>query len=485
MPSKILTVVRSHFEGYGKDAFLVTNPDKFLARNDVKLQLAQLGLRVVQKEGLELRVDFELNFKRNPSPTIYLVTNPDQYLEDIRNACYTMSFTLSDILPEFHQNTILNEDLAKLDFLYDHKPLTKQSKRDTEEILKITVSQDDRFNIHFFLSKLEEYKSQVNIDWLECITTISTAINECVGSSSSDDFFSELNRFNLEIQSKLMEAYRSSISASFVKKPSMVASILDHINFNHKSDSKVCLMVVDGMAFWQYQILSDQLEDLCIKEEAIYSWIPSITQLSRQAIFRGSSPLDNYVQGPINEKKLWTEYWSGKGIISNAIDYRHDEVDIDSRLNSITRYAIVLKDLDEKMHSSSDYVDLKALSENWLLKSKIPEKIKSLTNQGFTVYLTTDHGNIPSYGWRMLKGIEKLGANKSGSRSARHIEFSEKHLADKFLSDNPDIAKYIHQKDNILYLFNESSFKKEGDLVTHGGSHLLEVIIPFVKITNA
>ncbi|MBK6380091.1 MAG: PglZ domain-containing protein [Chitinophagaceae bacterium] len=56
------------------------------------------------------------------------------------------------------------------------------------------------------------------------------------------------------------------------------------------------------------------------------------------------------------------------------------------------------------------------LTENWIDRSKIRSIIKQLTEAGFRIFLTSDHGNIQAKGWRGLNGREKLGKNKSGSR---------------------------------------------------------------------
>ncbi len=165
------------------------------------------------------------------------------------------------------------------------------------------------------------------------------------------------------------------------------------------------------------------------------------------------------------------------------IKYNYGDIDF-TELSSITKLAVVIKDLDEKMHSSSDYVDLKSLTMNWITRSDIASNINKLYELGFTVFITTDHGNIAARGWRRLKDREKLGVNKSGSRSARHIEYSSKETADDFIYANPEMSQFIVREENVLYLKNDLSFKKEKELVTHGGSHILEVAIPFIKITK-
>ncbi len=215
----------------------------------------------------------------------------------------------------------------------------------------------------------------------------------------------------------------------------------------------------------------------------IYSWLPSITQLSRQAIFRGDKPKTNYTQGPRNEEKLWRNYWKAKGVHDFEIRYNHESIDL-SNLGSITKFAIVFKDLDEKMHGSTDYKDLLNLTKNWIERSGVFEVVNKLHDAGFTIFLTTDHGNIQAKGWRSLKGREKLGTNKSGSRSERHIEYSEKWLTDDFMENNPELKNSVVMEEQAIYFTSDLSFSRKDTLVTHGGAHLLEVLIPFIEIKH-
>ncbi|NDA64179.1 MAG: PglZ domain-containing protein, partial [Chitinophagia bacterium] len=270
-------------------------------------------------------------------------------------------------------------------------------------------------------------------------------------------------------------------NSSAVKKPRIVSKILDYLNFNFR-DKKIALIVVDGMALWQYELLKTHLTGIK-HEEVIYSWLPSITQLSRQAIFRGDTPQTDYRQGPSTEEKLWKTYWKEKGCHDFEVVYQHEKTDF-SNMDSVSKLAIVLKDLDDKMHSSTDYVDLLMLTKNWIERSKIAQIVDELISNGFTVFVTADHGNIQAKGWRGLQGREKLGTNESGSRSERHIEYSEKWLSDEFMANNPEIGDSVVMEEQAIYFKTDLSFSNKESLVTHGGAHLLEVLIPFVEIRD-
>ena len=110
--------------------------------------------------------------------------------------------------------------------------------------------------------------------------------------------------------------------------------------------------------------------------------------------------------------------------------------------------------------------------------------VKYLLSNEFTVFIATDHGNVQARGWRSLTGREKLGANKSGSKSQRHLEYSDKSLYEDFIQNNQELKGSIVQEEQAIYFKDDLSFSRDESLVTHGGAHILEMLIPFVKITN-
>lgn len=331
---------------------------------------------------------------------------------------------------------------------------------------------------------LEELLSRKEpLDWSEVVITAGQSILRALGAGQFSALSPMLQSLNSRFQAHLDDSYRHQILPSNpFKRPRVVSKVLPHLKANHSISDKLALLVVDGMAFWQYLLLKNAIAEFParIEEHLIYSWIPSVTYLSRQAIFRGSFPEANYTQNPANEQKLWEGFWSGNNIPANMIRYDYQQIALNG-LQNITRLAAVYTELDDKMHSSTDYQDLYGLTQNWIARSRIAAQIQHLLEHQFTVYLTTDHGNLEAMGWRNLKGKEKFGTGKS--RSRRHLEYAESWLANEFLADNPDLVEVTGRADNTLYLRDNRSFSSQESEVTHGGSHFLEVLIPFVKVS--
>lgn len=482
MDNKFIQHIIKDFKDHSAKVFLIENNDRFLYREDVIKELNDWGFEVSTGTTLEQRFKYEL--KGEAERLILLSQDNNMYLEDIKRNSIALEWSLAQYLKALHIPSVIQLDLGILDEVYKYQPHSNLNRSATQDFVD-TIKDDssstkvNHFDCKAFSTLLDDQLSETIIDWTVISRLIANGICESIGKPDFEAVYQLVNKVNIVFQEDLVFNYKNSKNSSYIKKPKIVTKILDYLNYNFNKE-KVALIVIDGMSFWQYHLLKEKL-NFKIDEDVIYSWIPSITQLSRQAIFRGDIPKVEYKQGPTNEKRLWKDYWSQKGFHDFEIAYQHENNDI-SKFDSVSKLAMVFKDLDDKMHSSTDYVDLLSLTQNWIERSKIIDLITELHERKFNIFITTDHGNIQARGWRGLQGREKLGTNKSGSRSERHIEYTEQWLSDDLMLNNPDLKNYIVSEDQAIYFKNDLSFSNRDSLVTHGGAHLLEVLIPFIEI---
>jgi hypothetical protein len=209
----------------------------------------------------------------------------------------------------------------------------------------------------------------------------------------------------------------------------------------------------------------------------------STTAWSRQAIFKGDKP--DLLEDNSREAKLFEDYWLKHGVSAFQIVFKKFSVNEPFSVNSIssdtTRLGLVCNDLDDIMHGSIlGNNQLKTSTEQWIEKSGIVNNILELKAKGFQVYITADHGNIEATGLKNLSIKEKVGAL---SRGKRHLHFTNEMLLEAFISNNTSLD--LGKKGLSIYLKNNEAFTTENNqVVTHGGSHLWEVIIPFVSINE-
>lgn len=483
MENSLIKNIVKAFLAYEAMVVIIENNDGFLFRVDVIEELEKHDIFITIGNNLSQRVTFEL---RNEQKTLFFINKEyREYIEDIESVAMHKEFFLNRYLSEYHIPSVKDLPLSILDELYKKKQLFSLSKSETlqeiETVSLLSKQAKSMLNSDDFAKKLNECLKIENIDWFEIAKLIGIAISKTIGTKQFELVYEMVKETNEKFQESIQNNYAHIKNSNPIKKPQIVSKILDYIDFNYKQ-KPVALIVIDGLSFWQYSLFANRLPSNK-KEAIIYSWIPSITQLSRQAIFRGSSPEVTYKQNPTNESKLWKNYWKSKKFNDFEIEYQHETMNLQN-IDSIKRLGLVYKDLDGYMHSSKDYIDLLKLTENWFDRSNIENTVSYLISKGFRVIITSDHGNIQAKGWRGLNGKEKLGTNKSGSRSERHLEYSEKRLKDEFLDNNPELLDSIVQEEQALYFKNELSFSRRDDLITHGGAHFLEVVIPFIEITN-
>ncbi|MDP3461490.1 MAG: PglZ domain-containing protein [Bacteroidales bacterium] len=466
---------------------ILKNNDHFLYKKEVQKELSEIGVEVVSGSSLDIRIHFELNYKANKDQYYcYLVANHEDLLEDILNEGCCKVFQLITYFPEYHAETILSCSVYELNLLFNNKPLNTLSEAQTVTYLSQCklheISNKDQIK-NRILSELKSLIDNPVKDWSKVIVLVSEVILTVIKEGLWEEIKAEIKNINEQFQHHLEHSFKAHIiPASFVKKPSVVSNVLPFIHFNFNPKDKVAVIVIDGMSYWQFLMLASHLhEEVEISPDIIYSWIPSITQLSRQAIFRGTIPVSNYKQDPANESKLWYTYWLGKGIMNTQIRYDYRKLK-DENLTNILRLALVDDALDNKMHASADYNDLYDLTQNWIENTSIVQSINRLLSDNFTVFITTDHGNLKARSLNYLGAKEKLGTNKSGSRSLRHLEYSDIWLKDQFLANHEDWLPFLGQDDNTIYIKNDFAFSTDGSIVTHGGSHFLEVLIPFITL---
>jgi hypothetical protein len=289
------------------------------------------------------------------------------------------------------------------------------------------------------------------------------------------------NAFNERFQRFIDNTFGSMFSLSGVRKPVVVSRILEHINA--KPAKKKALMVIDGMNYWQWNILGKAISDegISYSSNATQAFIPTITAWSRQAIFKGDKP--DLLADNSKEAKLFEMYWLDHGVPGYQINFMKFSVgqplSIDSVPADTSILGLVCNDLDDIMHGSIlGNNQLKMSTEQWIAKSKIVDTISSLRANGFQIYITSDHGNIEATGLKNLTMKDKVGAL---SRSKRHLYFTNETLLQGFIEQNPTLD--VGKKGLSLYLKKQEAFTNENSqVITHGGSHLWEVIVPFITI---
>lgn len=464
---------------------IVSTPDGLLARPEVAAAMAEATARQVHTgTALELRVHYELHVRPSDSGAqwLYILTGPDPVLPDIATHATLGTVACRDLFANFDDiDTIVRQPTATLERLLAEPAQGRVSAKRLQWLLNSReepgYAADDNGTSY---NTQDTFDSPTGHPWgdVQTILTISTIFCQAVRNGKWQEIEGKMAELGRDFFSYLQDAYPAAINASPYLAPKSVQAIVPHIRHSYTAQERIALVVVDGMAFWQYTILKGELRklDICPKEERwTYSWIPSITMLSRQAIFRGAPPLTDYKQSPQSERKLWAKQWDA---VSQAPLYLYDGDSVEVAA-TCRRLALVTMQLDEKMHASSCYKDLLTLTENWA--PAFAATLAAIRQQGFTILLTTDHGNTLATGCGGLTQQDKLHLYADGSRGHRHAIFRTAEAADHFAQSRDDTTMY--HRDLWFALADDTCFATNGKSeITHGGAHFFEVMIPYIKI---
>lgn len=261
--------------------------------------------------------------------------------------------------------------------------------------------------------------------------------------------------------------------------------------------SKVALIVIDGLAFDQWLVLRDELTQkkhrLSFDQDAVFGWIPSVTCVSRQALFAGKAPqyFPLSIYSTDRESSLWQAFWFENGLTSGEVAYQKglgepnslslvEEIASSSRMKAL---GLVVDKVDRIMHGMEMGTSgMHNQVRQWAREGFVASLFKLLLGKGFALFLTSDHGNIEAVGC----GRPNEGAI-ADVRGERVRIYSDNILRARVASRFEDAVSWppVGLPENFLPLFapDRRAFTLEGQrTVTHGGTTLDEIIVPFVRV---
>ncbi|MHB8101015.1 MAG: BREX-3 system phosphatase PglZ [Methanosarcina sp.] len=276
--------------------------------------------------------------------------------------------------------------------------------------------------------------------------------------------------------------------------PRMLAREMDN------SNTKIALIVVDGLSLEQWitirQILRENDGSLLMQESATFAWIPTLTSVSRQAIFSGKIPFlyPSSINTTNNENNLWRQFWENKGLSKLEIGYKRGLGDgdvvnaLEDTLNpGKTRIiGLVLDKIDKIMHGMQlGAAGMHNQIKQWCQEGFLGSLIGYLMDKDYQVWLTSDHGNIECQG----RGLPSEGVIAE-TRGERVRIYPTAELRNSVASS----FTFAHEWKPIglpegyfpLVAGGSDAFIKEGEkIVSHGGISIEEVIVPLVKFERS
>lgn len=294
---------------------------------------------------------------------------------------------------------------------------------------------------------------------------------------------------------------------SYLPKPAMVHQIAPFMAHGWSGaasavDQKRALVVVDGLALSQWFVLREALKvrigEVALVEGAAFAWVPTLTAVSRQAIFSAQLPLlfGKSIGTTQKEPGQWRRFWEEKNFSAGAIQYvcqkkqEPDEIML-ARVREAAEHpqcrvlGVVVGMVDQMMHGNPmGSSGLHAQVKHWAEEGHFSTLVELLLGHGFSVFVTADHGNLEGTGF----GKPNVGAIADERGERAHV-FPDEALRAQIQGKFPTAISWpsVGLPEDYLPLLAPSRFAFVPDgkrTIAHGGISLEEVIVPFVEIRS-
>ncbi|MBU2886743.1 BREX-3 system phosphatase PglZ [Gilvimarinus agarilyticus] len=258
--------------------------------------------------------------------------------------------------------------------------------------------------------------------------------------------------------------------------------------------AKVALILVDGLALDQWVTVKQKLADQPYVESSVFAWVPTVTSVSRQALFSAKAPYQfaKTIATTSSEPKAWEQFWLNYGLDKSQVYYDKglgtDDVDAlidrlsDRRFRAV---GLVINTVDDMMHGMllgaagmHNQVNL------WAESGYLDKLLTALLSNGFSVHITSDHGNVEAVG----SGKINEGAIAE-SRGERTRVYETETLRQSVSIESDDVLDWPQSGLPNDYwpkvMKGREAFVAKGErIVGHGGVAIEEVIVPYITVNR-
>lgn len=465
------------------DHILLLDDEDLNSRADYISAFSAHGFEVVRyTNDLAFRIEHEEKLKR-PGGRLAVLARSSQYIPyDVRCRLTVYHVTLERLFPKLHPESLRDKGKADLDLLcavYRTNFEDLRQKQATENYLRTHVY--DRANVKTYLrrslSALTEKAGAVKkySDWF-ALAEEKAQLDVMAAQYAVDLDTQAVNR---RFQAYAL-AHFGTLSQNIDREsPVLVSKAMDYMSGH---SHRFIVVVMDGMSEFDWKIISASFAGMAYEKSSMFAMIPSTTSVSRQCLLSGKYP--SQLLEPWKQSKEKTEFVN----CAKALGYSDAQIGYergyDAQFGPFVRCgAVIVNDVDDLVHAQTQgrlgmFNDITVLAK----QKKLLEMTKRFLSAGYDVYITADHGNTPCTGLGKLMGAGVEVETKS-RRMLVLKNFADKDgLIQKYgLVSYPKY--YLPKEYDYLICDVGDSLDAKGEAVmTHGGTTLDEMVVPFIKI---
>ena len=450
----------------------------------------EAGLQIIAiRDEMELRFEHEKALMNGPEEKLlFVVMQTDMYIPiDVKREYYIARLTYDAIFPQLSSDAL--RTLPGIDFDLLAASINKAPFGVMDYAQTIQWCSEGMYRaencIEYAKSLLGQACSLVanaasHRDWDVIAKLYGKAAMIQHSGVNLPDWANSRQQIEEAFVSWINQKYKMLSGSVDRKRPVLLSKVAD---FVRRSSSKVALVVMDGMSFENLYTIQRELAEqpLVFDVDSSFSFFPTVTSVARQSIFSGKLPSEHSKPFSLdNEEKQWISFWKNAGLKDNEIVFNKGLLDSSPIHAKVV--GIVVNIVDDLMHAElQGLTGIQHGLREWVRNGQLVKVLQMLIDSGFTVYMTSDHGNTSAIAKGRFAKPSVLAEPASRRAVIYDASFDAREL-EKF-----DVMRYsgAYLPDGYdAYLFNaDTCYGDAGkEYITHGGMTLEEAVVPFVRI---
>jgi hypothetical protein len=295
---------------------------------------------------------------------------------------------------------------------------------------------------------------------------------------------------DLELQYELDNVVRNYVIAHGIRQifysPAKALQSVNKIQdyLAEQNYEKIALICFDGMGWAEWELIKAYLQNhnLMFAAQAQFALIPTITSISRAALFSGEYEIG--FDKHSNDELAFKHYWQTKG--KQPAFFRSAELTNSEQLTGYDRVAILFNCIDDISHGivipkklDSKFSYFKTI-QTYCTEARIENTFQLLKDSGYKLFICSDHGTTIATG--NGRKIDKYLFETSSKRAT----IVAKSILTETVLNNEIQYNIPFIDDKIAIIAEERTMygTRDAKEITHGGITVEELIVPFVEVLS-